>query len=301
MKANYPGEYMTAVLTADSGDIEKVAEIINECKKMNLPVLPPDINESFGGFTLIKSKRKGGKDQIRFGLYTIKNLGSDISDAIIDERQKNGKFTSFSEFLERINHRNLNKKSLEALIKSGAMDKLGERGQMLANMEEALSYHKEHTDGPANQDSLFADLKDQSSIASLRLKDAQPATMNEKLSWERELLGLYISGHPLDAHKDKLKGSETSIVKIKKLREGMTAVISGIVADTRAIITKRGEHMAFLKIADYDDAIDTVAFPRIFKEHKELFETKEQCIKIKGRISERNGEKSLIIEAVKPL
>lgn len=301
MKANYPAEYMTAVLTADSGDTEKVAEIITECTRMGIPVLPPDVNESAGGFTVIKAKRKDGKDQIRFGLYTIKNLGGDISDAVIAEREENGKFESFSDFLSRIKHKNLNKKSLEALIKSGAMDTLGERGAMLANMEEALAYNREQVNGPANQGSLFEGLADAHAINTLHLKDAPPASKRDMLSWEKELLGLYISGHPLDEHKKKLEDSNASIQKIKKLHEGMIAIAAGIITDARVIFTKKGDHMAFVKIADYDDTIELVAFPRIFTQYKELLEGKEGCVKVKGKISERNGEKSLIVEAVKPL
>ena len=153
MKANYPTEYMNAVLTAESGDVEKIAEIIVECKRMGIPVLPPDVNESFKDFTVVRVPKE--KDKIRFGLHTIKNLGADISDAIIVERKEDGKFKSFADLLERIQHKNLNKKSLEALIMCGAMDAFGERGAMLGNMEEALAYHKEYSSSTA-QTSLLA-------------------------------------------------------------------------------------------------------------------------------------------------
>ena len=139
MKANFPAIYMAAVLTADSGDVEKIGEIIAECKRMGVPVLPPNINESFSDFTVVKGE---GKDKIRFGLTTIKNFGEGIAKTIIEEREKNGKFKSLSDLLQRIKDRNLNKKSLEALIKTGALDELGERGAMLANIENLLSYKK---------------------------------------------------------------------------------------------------------------------------------------------------------------
>ena len=307
MKANFPGEYMTAVLTAESGDTEKIAKIINECKQMNIPVLPPNINESFGGFTLIDSQKDNSaakttqknKVQIRFGLYTIKHLGGDISDAIISERQNKGKFISLVDFLDRIKHKNLNKKSLDALVKSGAMDHLGERGVILANMEEILAYHREQLSGPSNQGSLFDGLKNSSSAPSLSLKESPPASAIEKLSWEHELLGLYVTGHPLDEHRDKLKSSNIAIASSKKLREGMLTIVAGIVSEMKVVNTKRGDHMAFLKISDYNDDIEAVAFPDVFNKHKDLLETKNRCIKIKGRISERNNEKSLVIEALK--
>ena len=153
MKANYPIEYMTAILTAESGDVEKISEIIDECKNMKIPVLPPHINESYGGFTVIREENKS--KEIRFGLYTIKNLGTDIADAIIAERKANGRFKSITDFLDRIKHKNLNKKSMEALIKSGSTDVLGERGELLFNLEDMLSYNHQSSQQSENQGSLF--------------------------------------------------------------------------------------------------------------------------------------------------
>src|SRR3989344_1660956 len=129
MKANYPAEYMCAILTAESGDTERVAQVIEECQRMKIPVLPPEINSSFKDFTVIK----GDKDQIRFGLLTIKNLGENIADAIITERTANGPFTDVENFVSRLNNKDLNKKSLEALIKCGALDSFGERNTLLFN------------------------------------------------------------------------------------------------------------------------------------------------------------------------
>jgi DNA polymerase-3 subunit alpha len=173
MKANFPAEYMTAVLTAESGDTETIAEVINECKRLAIPVLPPDINASMTDFATIKG---GGdtNDQIRFGLFTIKNLGEAIAGAIIDERETRGPFKSFSEFLERVDHKDLNKKSLESLIRAGAFDSLGEeRGALLGNIDAALEYHKVHAEEKAsNQVSLFASMSDPSQIPTLRLKPA---------------------------------------------------------------------------------------------------------------------------------
>ncbi|MCR4306724.1 MAG: OB-fold nucleic acid binding domain-containing protein, partial [Candidatus Yonathbacteria bacterium] len=299
MKANFPALYMTAVLTAEAGDVEKISEIISECKRMDIPVLPPDVNESFSDFTVVR--KKGESDRIRFGLYTIKNLGSDISDAVIVERERGGRFTSFANFLERILHRNLNKKSLEALIRSGALDAFGERGQMLGNMEEALAYHKEHGTGNKNQTSLFGQMSEQSTIMGFRMKEAPPATVDEKLVWEKELLGLYVSGHPLEKYRERFAKQNTNIKKIKaELREGMMAVVAGIVEEAKEVVTKKGDRMAFMKIADFTDTIEVVVFPKLFVEHKSLLMA-DKCVAIKGKISERNGEKSLIAEGIKEL
>ncbi len=309
MKANYPVEYMTAILTAESGDVEKIFEIITECKNMNIPVLPPNINESFGGFTVIRVEEvgspKGGptslkSEKIRFGLYTIKNLGTDIADAIIAERKLNGEFKSITDFLNRIKHKNLNKKSMEALIKSGSMDEWGDRGVFLFNLEGMLLYNKESNNQNENQTSLFGALP-QSDISVFNMKESPKATPAEKLLWEKELLGLYISGHPLDRVREKLESRDMNIKKVKeKLGNGIPVTLAGIIETSRIIITKSNDRMAFLKISDFTDSIEAVVFPSIFKEAVDLF-IPEKCIAFSGKVSLRNGEKSIIIEAVKEI
>ena len=303
MKANYPVEYMAAILTAESGDVEKVAEIIEECKKMKIPVLPPHINESFGGFTCLPAgegiviNNQNKSEKIRFGFYTIKNLGTDISNSIIAERKSAGKFKSISDFLDRIKHKNLNKKSMEALIKSGSMDDWGDRGVLLANLESMLEYNHESLKQNENQISLFGGLKTEA--PSFKLKAAGAATQAEKLLWEKELLGLYISGHPLDRLRDKLESRNMNIKKLKEeLGSGMSTTIAGIIETARLVVTKNNERMAFLKIADLTDSIEAVAFPAIFRESIDML-VPEKCIALSGKVSQRNGEKSIIIEAVK--
>ncbi len=298
MKANFPVEYMTAILTAESGDVEKISEIIAESKRMKIPILPPDVNKSAGDFTVIAAD---GHDEIRFGLYTIKNLGTDISDAIIAERETNGIYTSFANFLERIRHKNLNKKSLESLVKAGAMDALGERGIMLANTEEALAYNRAQGQDARGQVSLFGGMSDKSSVPGLRLKESAPAAKRDCLMWEKELLGLFVSGHPLDAHREKLTALGTTVESLKTLKDGSVAVVGGIIDDVRTILTKKGAKMAFVKLTDYTGTLELVLFPEALFAHKEFFETPDRCIKVKGKISERNGEKSMIVERVKEL
>lgn len=299
MKANFPAIYMSAVLTAESGDTEKVAEIIAECKRMKIPVLPPDINESFSGFTVIKGT-DGGRDAIRFGLTTIKNFGVGIGEAIIEERKLHGPFTSLINFLTRVKDRNLNKKSLESLIKCGAMDKHGERGHMLLNIDDLLRFGKE-TSTSANQDSLFGLMADTSTVPILRLQDSPPASGEDKLVWEKELLGLYISGHPLDKHKETLQKCELTIKQVKEiLREGMSAIAYGLLEEVKPIVTKKGDKMVFLKIADYTGTIEAVAFPKTYKEYEAIFQA-DNCVAIKGKMSHRNGIPSILIEKARAL
>jgi len=300
MKANFPAIYMSSVLTADSGDVEKIAEIIGECKRMQIPILPPDINESFSQFTVIKGD--GEPDRIRFGLITIKNFGQGIATAIIDERKKNGKFKSLSDFLDRVKDKNLNKKSIEALVKSGAMDSFGiDRGILIGNTETLLSYNKEKEKQPENQDSLFGLMADTSSVPTLRLADVPNASMQEKLSWEKELLGLYISGHPLDKFREIIVKRDMDIKKAKEtLKDGAEFTIACIIEEIKPIATKKGDQMAFVKVADFSGSLETVVFPRILVEFRSAF-APDKCLAIKGKMSERNGQKSMIVEKVKVL
>lgn len=306
MKANYGVEYMAAILTAESGDVEKIAEIINECKNMNIPVLPPNINESFGGFTclpegsgiVIDKNHKSAK--IRFGLYTIKNLGTDIADAIIEERKKNGAFKNITSFLDRIKHKNLNKKSMEALIKSGCMDEWEDRGVMLENLEEMLAYNHETGKQNKNQVSLFGSATNVK-MSGFKMKMGAKAEQKDKLLWEKELLGLYISGHPLDRLRKKLSNRDINIKKIKEeIGNGIPVTIAGVVDSSRQVITRNNERMAFLKISDLTGTIEAVAFPSIYKSAMEVL-SEDKCIAFSGKVSNRSGDKSIVIEAVKEI
>lgn len=334
MKANFPAIYMSAVLTAESGDVEKIAEIIAECKRMNIPILPPDINESFSQFTVVKgggalsSQARGlsersdseasfagrgednaptpntqpTRDTIRFGLVTIKNFGQGISTAIIDERKKNGPFKSLTDFLDRVKDKNLNKKSLEALIKAGAMDRFGiDRGVLLGNLETLLAHNKEKLKQADNQDSLFGLMSDTSSVPTLKLADVPNIDPREKLAWEKELLGLYISGHPLDRYKEIISKRDLDIKKIKDtLKDGTEITLACIIEEIKPIVTKKGDAMAFVKVADFSGELETVIFPKVLAEFKNAF-APDKCLALKGKVSERNGQKSMIVEKVKIL
>lgn len=294
MKANFPVEYMACVLTADSGDVEKVSEIITEVKRMNIQVLPPDVNESFGVFSVVPDEPK-----IRFGLYSIKNFGTGIGDVIIEERKKNGPYESLADFLKRIQDKNLNKKSLEALIMSGALDAFGERGQMMANVENMQLFNKEASSN-GHQDSLFGGMTE-GGVVELQLAPAEPASKTQKLQWEKELLGLYISGHPLDSHAEKLKNRGQTITQIKtSTYEGVTTVVGGIIEDLRIVLTKKGDKMAFAKVADMSGSIEIVFFPKLYAEKIAMI-VPEACIAVKGKFSMRNGEASIVADAVKEL
>ena len=303
LKANFPEIYMSAVLSADSGDVDKIGVMIKECKRMGIEVLPPSVNESFSQFTVVAPKPY----KIRFGLTTIKNFSQSISSSITQERKEGGKFKNLEDFLNRIRDKNLNKKSLEALIKSGALDELPvsgsglcERGPLLKNLDKLLEYHRDRINTPEHQDSLFELMEDSSTLPSIRLEEAPPATAKEKLTWEKELLGLYISGHPLDAHRDKIISKELNIEKIKDLGANTEIVVGGIIEDLRDVLTKKNERMVFMKLSDFSGSIEVAVFPKVLTEYRELLE-KEACIALKARVSKRKGETSLIAEKVKSL
>ncbi len=299
LKANFPYEYMASVLTADSGDTDKIAEIIHECGRMGIEVLPPDINESFAPFSVVPADTESTKTKIRFGLMTIKNFGAGITNSIITEREKNGHFKSLSDFLTRVHDKNLNKKSLEALIQTGALDRFAERGQMYQQIERLLMFNKEQTAGKeANQDTLFGSLN--SEISDLTLEATEPIDKETKLLWEKELLGVYVSGHPLDQYEDEIK-KRPSISSIKKDgRNGIPVITAGLMELNKELLTKKGDRMAFLRLVDGFDQIELVAFPETYTKYRELCAT-GVCVAIKGRLNIRNDEPTIVIEKIKSL
>jgi DNA polymerase-3 subunit alpha len=301
MKANYPAEYMTAVLSNEAGDTDTVSEVIQECKRMKIPVLQPDINLSHRDFTVVKGTTEK-EDQIRFGLFTIKGFGDAIAHGIIDEREKHGPFKDFTDVLERVQHKDLNRKSLEALIKAGAFDSLGEdRNVLLHNLEDALEYHKVHRqEQDSNQVSLFSLMDSKHVLPKLRIRPARPSTLDERLKWERELLGLYVTGHPLEKYRDRLEKAVPIKSIIENGKDDDTVLVAGLVEELKDILTKKNEHMAFVKLADFTGTIEAVAFPRVYAEFKELIAV-DKCVAVKAKFNRRNDQASILIDKVKPL
>ncbi len=296
MKANYPVEFMTAMLTAESGDTDKISAIIHDCKKMNIDVLPPDINQCFGQFTTITNK-ENKPISIRFGFYTIKNLGEAIADAIIEERKRAGDFLSIEDFLNRIRHKNFNKKSLEALIMAGALDSFGERGQFMHNIESMLEYNKSIKTTHTDQKSLFGN-----SSNHITLKKSEPMSDEQKLSMEKEILGVFVSGHPLNPFKEKFDSAKSNIQMIYDgdIKNEQKIIIGGIIEEVKEITTKKGDKMAFLKIADFTSSIEAVIFPRVYKKNKDII-IEDNIIAIQATVSDRDGTKSVIINGIKKL
>jgi len=228
-------------------------------------------------------------------LNSIKNFGTPVAHAIVEERKANGPYTGLENFLERVRGSGMNRRGLESLIQSGALDRFAMRGVLLANIDLLLEFQKEMNKKPQGQNSLFGASEVQS---TLTLEPADDVPPEQRLAWEKELLGLYVSGHPLDVHAKKLEGKPNLAEVKKKIREGCVTVIAGLVTESKVILTKSGEKMAFVTLADHDDAIEAVAFPRVLTEYGEALQA-NTCTLLKGRLSKRNGEISFIIEEAK--
>ncbi|KKU72855.1 MAG: polymerase III, alpha subunit protein [Parcubacteria group bacterium GW2011_GWA2_47_26] len=284
MKAHFGAEFITAILTAEAGNNDKIAEVIAAGRESGITVLPPDVNESEKDFTYIDDT------QIRFGLLAIKNLGTDIVEAIIEGRRKSSCHSERSEesrdlqvgrdpsltlrmteecpyqdledFLKRVQHKNLNKKSLESLVKSGATDRFGDRANLLENMEVMLAFNRSTADISTRQNSLFAALPE---TRRLLLKQTPLASKEEKWQWERELLGLYVSSHPLQEFADMLRDQVVTSDRFPDLPEGSSVRMAGVLADCKVRITKNGEQMAVGRLQDLTGSCEIVAFPKTYK------------------------------------
>lgn len=300
MKANYPAEYMASILTAEAGDLEKAAEVIAECTRMGFSVLPPDINESFSDFTVVIEDGVI-TNKIRFGLFSIKNFGEEIGKAIIKERKARGTFIDLEDFLERVQHKNLNKKSLEALIMSGAMDRFGERGHLITNIEALLAFHKGIGQfSVEGQGGLFDGMAEKPK-SILTLAHAEPAPMEQKLAWERELLGLYISGHPLDRFKEHIARTRNTLSGLIKRKKGKKELLVAHIDIIRIINTKAtNARMAFVTLSDHTGTGEAVIFPESFKEIGHL--AKEgTVVAMQCDVSERQDRVTIMIDKIKVL
>ncbi len=299
MKANFPVEYMTAVLSAESGDTDKIHDIVRECRRMHIEVLAPSVNESFGDFTVIKHLADStSAGIIRFGLFTIKNLGEEIARFIIDERKAHGLYTDITDFLKRVQHKNFNKKSLEALVLCGACDVLGNRDDLFYNIERMLDYSK-NIKNHVGQDSLFGDTADD---AFTLIHNPVPMDQQTKLAHEKNLLGLYITGHPLNDYKEKIEKTNCSIEIINaEYGENRPIIIGAFIENYKPVMTKNNDKMAILTIIDFTGNIEAFIFPKVMKTIPENTLGADMCVAIQGKVSIKNDKKSIIVEAIKKL
>lgn len=293
LKAHYPAEFMAAVMNSDAGNIDRMNIEVQECQRMGIEVLPPDVNESFKGFGVV-----GGEKKIRWGLVAIKNVGDDIAATIVTERKENGPYKDLSDFVSRIHSRNFNRKSLESLIMAGALDRYGDRGVLLANVERMLRHNKKvQQDKERSQGTLF-DMAPEMDVNNLKLADAPEASRTERLAWERELLGIYVSEHPYKAFAEQLKPYVVQLADIEHKNDKDPVKVAGVIDAIRTIVTKKGDMMAFVRIADHLTSCEIVVFPRTYAQHKNHFEEGRLAV-VLGKVSEREGQsKSVIADSV---
>lgn len=293
LKAHYPDAFMAAVMTSDQDDIDRLAIEINECKHMGLKVLNPDVNESFVEFAIVPDAK-----QIRFGMAAVKGVGVGAVEEILRARE-NGKFVSIEDFAKRVSTSKVNKKAWEALIKSGAFDKFGNRSDLLFNVETILGFaSKLQKEALSGQTDLFGDLGGNESLQpAVELKTAPTQfTEKEQLMWERELLGLYISAHPLDNFSAFFEEQTIPLMSLSPSIDGQQITIGGLVTTMRTIVTKSGTKMAFVGIEDKTGEAEVIVFPKLYTLLSDSLKT-DVVVKVTGKISARDRDGNMTTDA----
>ncbi len=306
LKAHYPAPFMAALLTSDQDNIDRVAIEVSECREMGIEVLPPDVNESFEEFAVItndpnKNAANGADntttERIRFGLNAIKNVGHTVAKEIVEERKRGGRFKSLTDLIERVTHKDLNKKSLEALAKVGALDGLAERNQVISSVENIISHSKKiQAQKNSNQISLFG--QEEIALPEIQLVSVEPASKKERLSWEKELLGLYISDHPVKEYREYFRKMALPIRDITPDIVGQNISIGGVITKIQKIILKNKNTMLFVTVEDTDSKIEILVFPKVLETTGALWQ-EDKIILASGRLSDKDGAFKLLADSVK--
>lgn len=296
LKSNFPAQFMASLLTSDQHNMERIAIEIDECKQMGIEILPPNINESFSTFTVVADSLQVGTPRIRFGLNAIRNVGENVAKAIIHERKKNGPYKTLEDFLSRLSSKDLNKKSLEGLIKSGAMDLYGERNRLLENIDKLLLYIKEAEQSRDIRQANIFTLNGQADQynARLILREVEPASNIQALSMEKEFLGLYVSAHPFREYEEKLKGLVNPISGLKeKIGEKIQVRVGGSVSTIKKIMTKKGDPMLFVGLEDGIASVELLVFPRLYKEVNDKL-VEGRVVIVEGTLSDKDDEPKIL-------
>jgi len=293
LKAHYPDAFMAALMTSDMRWTDRLAIEISECKRMGIKVLGPDINESYGDFGIV-----GGERTIRFGLSGIKSMGKAlVEEFVIPERDKNGPFKSVCDFAARVNAGKFNKKSWEAAIKTGAFDRFADRSDLLFNLENIQAYGaKRQKDSASGQTDLFGAMGDAGVIPEPEIKTA-PTKYPEKeqLLWERDLMGLYISSHPLDKYDTYFEEQTHPYELITAENDGCAVIIGGIISAVRTIITKSNTRMAFVKLENKTTEQEVIIFPNLYEEVGAKL-VQDNVVKVTGRINAKDKDGNITSE-----
>lgn len=311
LKANYPVEYMAALMAAYRSKEDRVVSCIEECRRMKISVLPPDVNASEMDFTIEKSAKGSSPFAIRFGLAAIKGVGEGCAESIIEERRENGNFTHLYEFAERTKPCGVNRTALEALIKAGAFDNVDHnRRKLYEVLEGALNFADLSLRSRlAGQVSLFGEESEGGVASYPALPETEPFDRRSILAMEKEVMGIYVSDHPLRGYEALLPlSSSHSCASVLELDEGKSVQLSGVIASLRTSITKsRGEKMAILVLEDFSGQASITVFPATYAKFQDLL-SKDAVVKISGVVMHRErpgngGEKSIEVrlEEIRPL
>jgi DNA polymerase-3 subunit alpha len=292
LKANYPVQFMAANLTNEINNTDKLTQYITETKSMGIDILPPNINLSELRFNAVDGK-------VVYGLNGIKNVGAGAVNLIIEERENNGPFSSFMDFLNRVDSKVLNRKLLESLIQAGAFDQLDEnRSTLMLNLEDVVDYvAKRRAAEQYGQSSLF-DIQEEESLGNFKMTPAEDLSLAEKLQLEKELLGFYFSGHPMDEYREIWnKSIIVDLSNTDHLIDKHACSLLGMVSAIRSIVTKRGEPMAFGQIEDFKGSIELIFFPKVWQQYRHLVEI-DRILGFTGKIDKQRGEAKFLVDTV---
>ncbi|MBX7210702.1 MAG: DNA polymerase III subunit alpha, partial [Verrucomicrobiaceae bacterium] len=310
LKANFPVEFMAAVLSYEVNNTDKIANFVSECQRMGITILPPDVNKSLLKFAPERTTAKAeAPDAIRYGLSAIKNVGEGAVQAAIEERERNGEFKSIEDFAGRLDNRSVNRKMLESLVKAGAFDFTKEdRASMFARLDQVLSAAASmQRDKKSGQGGLFDDFdlgaKPQKSVAGTPA--VTPWTTDEVLTFEKELLGFYVSGHPLDKFRGNFESTKlTPLSAIEEITETKGSIhVAGLLSNVAVKYTKKdGRAFATFVIEDFTGTCEALAWPDDFEKCKEHIQN-GNVVEIRARIrkDDRSETNSLTAQDVKPL
>jgi DNA polymerase III subunit alpha len=302
LKANYTAEFMAATLTTEASDAKKVIAAVEECQRMGVSVLPPDINRSDSGFSVeqVQSEEGDGAGSwgVRFGLVAIKNVGTRPIDEILESRRRDGPFTSLVDLFARTDSKNLTRGAAECLIKAGALDQFGKRSQLLQNLDRALALGQQQRKmREIGQNSLFGGMTGNGND-EFSLADGPEYPQQQLLAWEKELLNLYLSAHPL-AHVAGILKRRVSVYTTDLNEEwaGQKVVLGGRVTEVRRITTKKGDLMAAVQLEDMRGSIEVVVFPKAYQVHSAHLH-EDAILLVTGTVKLRDEEPQIVCESV---
>lgn len=286
LKSHYPSAFMAALLTSDHENLDRIAIEVAECRKMDIEVLPPDINESYMEFAVVPDT-----GNIRFGLGAVKNVGQGPIEKIIEARDADGPFKSIEDFAQRVDAAVVNKKVMESLIKCGAFDAMGDRDTMLFNVDKITSYaSRVQKHALSGQIDIFGSLNLHEEIPPISMdKPNYKIDPRQHLMWEKELLGLYVSTHPLDDFKNYLLNKTNSLKNYTKADDGKSITIGGIITSARKIYTKNNDPMAFVQLETLDGDVELIVFPRVYTKFEELL-VSDNVLEIEGKINAKDRD-----------